>query len=73
MGSLTTMFKNPTLAYWAKVPTYTSFASICDYKTKEEKIITNLIKSLFYETARNYIYLEYETELLSWSLFFHAW
>ena len=67
------MFKNPTLAYWAKVPTYTSFASICDYKTKEEKIITNLIKSLFYETGRNYICLEYETELLSWSLFFHAW
>lgn len=55
------MFKNPTLAYWAKVPTYTSFASICDYKTKEEKIITNLIKSLFYETGRNYICLEYET------------
>lgn len=42
-----------------------SFASICDHKTKEEKIITNLIKSLFYETERNYIYLEYETELLS--------
>lgn len=36
------MFKNPTLAYWAKVPRYMSFAFICDHKTKEGKSLLNL-------------------------------